>query len=283
MKKTALGIILFSILFFPLWVAGPSLIELPSSPNHSLISFPLTVMTLNLAHGRKDGFHQIFQDQQTIQTHLNEVAHVLDRERPQVVAFQEADGPSLWSGNFNHVQYLAQHAKYGYFGQGEHVKGLGLSYGTALLSLRPLQHPYSFTFFPSLPLPPKGFVVGSLQSEQGFIDIVSVHLDFARSSVRRRQMETMSHFLKFRNRSLIIMGDLNCEQQELQPLIEKLGVHPYQPESQHFNTFPTSTKQKRIDWILISEKLDFLDYQVLKDVLSDHFGVVAKLSVKSNR
>lgn len=278
-KKIAL-VVLLIIFFLPLLTVGPSLTGLSLYEGQSVASFPLKVMTLNLAHGRKEGFHQAFQSQQTIQSHLNEVVQVLKREQAQIVAFQEADGPSLWSGNFDHLQYLAEQANYHYFGRGEHVKGLGLSYGTALLSLQPLKQLYSLTFFPSLPLPAKGFVVGSLQGESGPIDVVSVHLDFARPFVRRRQMETMSHFLKFRERSLIIMGDFNCEWPELQSLIGKLDVHPYQSEATHLNTFPTSRRSNRIDWILISADLEFLTYQVLGDILSDHFGVIASLRVK---
>lgn len=40
---------------------------------------------------------------------------VITRENPHVVALQEADGPSFWSGKFNHVDYLARTGGYSYY------------------------------------------------------------------------------------------------------------------------------------------------------------------------
>lgn len=274
----------FSIL--PL-IKGPH--EITPTISHRVLSNPnnpqpplLKIMTLNLAHGRKDGFHQILQRKTTIAGHLNDIATVLQREQPTVVAFQEADGPSWWSGNFNHVHYLADHANYAYSVQGEHVKGLGLSYGTALLSKLPLKDAVSLTFTYTPPTPAKGFLVSTLDTGIN-INLVSVHLDFARSSVRRQQIEEMIQHLKPRGKPLIIMGDFNCEwtsETTLPFLAEQLNLHAYQPTATPLNTFPQSTKATRIDWILISAELEFVTYQVVEDVLSDHLGTVATLKVK---
>ena len=67
----------------------------------------LSVMTVNLAHGRGNGFHQLFQDGDRARENLDAVGVLIDRERPQIVALQEADAPSGWSGAFDHVGYLA--------------------------------------------------------------------------------------------------------------------------------------------------------------------------------
>jgi hypothetical protein len=67
----------------------------------------LRVATLNLAHGRKDSFNQLFVWESTFKENLNDVAEVLTRHRPHVVALQEADAVSRWSGSFDHVAYLA--------------------------------------------------------------------------------------------------------------------------------------------------------------------------------
>ena len=65
--------------------------------------FTLRVMTLNLAHGRGEAFHQLFQKSTTIIQNLDEISAMLKREQADVVALQEADAPSFWSGNFHHV------------------------------------------------------------------------------------------------------------------------------------------------------------------------------------
>ena len=70
----------------------------------------MKVMTLNIAHGRKDGPNQVFQKARTIKSNLDEIAEVVNREKPDVLALQEADGPSIWSGGLDQVKYLAEKA-----------------------------------------------------------------------------------------------------------------------------------------------------------------------------
>src|SRR5262249_24095113 len=66
----------------------------------------LRVMTLNLAHGRGLAPLQsrvlparFFTD------NLDVIAALIRRERPDLVALQEAELGSKWAGDFNHVRY----------------------------------------------------------------------------------------------------------------------------------------------------------------------------------
>jgi endonuclease/exonuclease/phosphatase family metal-dependent hydrolase len=70
------------------------------------------VATLNLAHGRKDSLNQLLLWTSTIKENLNDIADVLGQHKPHVVALQEADAASFWSGSFDHVEYLASNAHY---------------------------------------------------------------------------------------------------------------------------------------------------------------------------
>jgi endonuclease/exonuclease/phosphatase family metal-dependent hydrolase len=244
----------------------------------------LRVMTLNIAHGRSDGRHQALQGRGAIVSHLDRIAAVLRRERPEMVALQEADGPSSWSGRFDHVTYLAEHAPFCRSLRGEHVHGAGLHYGTALLSTREVHDPLSVTFAPSPPTFPKGFVVGAVRWPTGReTDIVSFHLDFSRDSVRRRQVADMVATLSARSRPMIVMGDANCgwadTDSPLRALVAGLDLHAFDPEDEAAVTFPTL--RRRLDWILLSRELEFIDYRVVPDVVSDHFGVVAEVRWRS--
>ncbi len=173
----------------------------------------LKVITLNLAHGRKDAWHQALLKRATIQANLDEVVRILQHEQPDVVALQEADAPSLWSGRFHHVAYLSEKTGIPYFVLGEHVRRMRLAYGTALVSRHHLQDATSYRFSPSPPTPLKGMVVGTIQwpgKDDVLLDLVSVHLDFSRKSVRRRQAREIIDRLAGRSRPLVLMGDFNC-------------------------------------------------------------------------
>ena len=108
------------------------------------------------------------------------------------------------------------------------------------------------------------------------LDVVSVHLDFARGSVRRRQVETMVSELSSRGRPMIVMGDFNCEwtgDGPLPTLAEGLRLTAYEPAARDMPTF--SASGKRLDWILLSPELEFVEYETLSDAVSDHRGVAA--------
>ena len=72
----------------------------------------MTLLTLNIAHGRKDGRNQMLQRTATIRRNLDDITRLLAQTSPALVALQEADGPSFWSGKFDHVKYLAKQAEF---------------------------------------------------------------------------------------------------------------------------------------------------------------------------
>jgi endonuclease/exonuclease/phosphatase family metal-dependent hydrolase len=252
----------------------------------------LKVLTLNIAHGRGvsiQPFKQVMQKKKTIEKNLGEIAAVIRRENADIVALQEADGPSIWSGNFNHVEKLAELAGYGHHFRGEHMKATKrLSYGTALLSHIPLASPESYRFERSVPTPRKGFVVATV-TVWAFgnreVDVVSVHLDFLRKGARNKQIKLLSEKLRGRKRPLIIMGDMNCEMAEkedsLNMLCSELNLHAWEPSSKSIPTFSSKKPKKRLDWILISEELEFISCRTIPDKVSDHLGVIAEIALKS--
>ncbi len=111
----------------------------------------LRVATLNLAHGRGmkvNPIGQIGLPRRTFEENLIAVAECIEREGPDVVALQEADAASDWSGDFDHVAFLAEAAGYPHDHHGLHAvferAGLTLRYGTALLARRELTNARSF-------------------------------------------------------------------------------------------------------------------------------------------
>jgi endonuclease/exonuclease/phosphatase family metal-dependent hydrolase len=258
--------------------------EVPAVPvdtgNHST----LRVMTLNVAHGRGEAFHQLLQKSDTIVRNLDEISAMLKREQPDVVALQEADAPSFWSGNFHHVDYLARQASFSSAVNGTHVDGPGLAYGTALLANTDLRFAESITFNPDLALTPKGFVVSTVEwpgQPHVQVDVVSLHLDFASEATRRQQALELIAFMRNRGRPMIVMGDFNADwggsDATVRLIAGELALNAYDPGGKGQNTFPYY--DKRLDWILVSSELEFREYQVVADTVSDHRGVIAELGL----
>ncbi|NQZ66979.1 MAG: endonuclease/exonuclease/phosphatase family protein [Lentisphaeria bacterium] len=240
----------------------------------------LMVMSLNLAHGRSDGRNQILQKNKTIRKNLITIADFLKEKNPAIVCFQEADKPSSWSGNFNHVENIAENAGYRDVAQGIHVKGLGLEYGTGIISKYEMNEAKSYTFNPSSPTFSKGFTCAQIRFENKKVDIVSVHLDFAKATVRKKQIEEMAVFLKARQNSIIVVGDFNSQWQDKNSAIKQfakaMDLKVYREDADDLQSF--SGLDKRLDWILISQDLEFNDYTVHPETLSDHLAVSTKVS-----
>ena len=260
----------------------------PDAPSAVANRPTLKVMTLNLAHGRKDGLNQLFISKATIRNNLGEIAAFLDKAGADVVALQEADAPSLWSGNFDHVALLAEQAGYPVFESSNQATSWFFSYGTALLSRVSLSGVQHHSFRPSPPTMSKGYTLGQIMwqpqaGEPVLVDIVSVHLDFSRKSVREQQSAELSETLAGRGNPMIIMGDFNsdwfADEEVVRSLAERTGLHVYQPEAGNFSTYRSSAR--RFDWILISKQLEFVSFEVMPDILSDHFAVVAEIAMKA--
>ena len=243
----------------------------------------LKVISLNLAHGRKLSFNQLFVNEEAFRKNLLDVAEFLKQENADVVALQEADQASSWSGDFNHVEFLAEAAGYPWFVSAVHVDNSFGTYGTAILSKVPSEKALGFTFAPTPPTTNKGYSLiqidwGTDNTQQKFlIDIVSVHLDFSRKSKREAQLDELALTLATRDNAAIILGDFNSEWLSEENVIQEFAEHgryrAYQPEVDAFHSY----SNKRLDWALISNELEFTDYYVADEELSDHKPVVVQL------
>lgn len=259
----------------------------PADTARAIINNPtLKVMLLNLAHGRKDGLNQLLKSAATIRRNLEEIARVLDERGADIVALQEADAPSFWSGGFDHVALLAEQAGYPFFESSNQANSWFFSYGTALLSRATLSGVVHHTFMPTPPTMNKGYTLGQVvwqagRAEPVLVDIVSVHLDFSRKQVREQQSAELSETLAGRGNPIIIMGDFNsdwsADEQVVRALAERADLHVYRAEAEDLATYSDT---KRYDWILVSKQLEFVSFEVLPDILSDHFAVVAEIAMQ---
>ena len=258
--------------------------EEPSEKDESA----LRLLTLNLAHGRRKGPHQLLQRAHRLRSNLAEVGTLLRTAEPDIVALQEADAPSAWSGNFCHVSHLSDLSGLDHVVHGPHTSfGIGrlqLECGTALLSRHELDEGRSVAFGQNW-RDNKGFVVGTVEVPQWNdrkILVASVHLDFLIPRVRRRQVQRLIETLADRDLPLILSGDLNCSPLEdpktITMLMHELDLRSCDPHL-HRPTYPSYRPLRRLDWILASPELRFLGNSTpLAHQVSDHLAVVADLA-----
>lgn len=263
-------------------------VQVPTAqPSH--IGATLKLLSVNLAHGRKDGLNQLLQSASTTRGNLLDIATIVEQSGAHVVALQEADAPSRWSGSFDHVSLLARQAGYPAYTRSSHAVSWLFSYGTALLSRASLLETVHHTFQPSPPTMNKGFTLARIAWKPGsdtktplYLDIVSVHLDFSRSRVREEQIAELIDVLSRRTNPRVVLGDFNSDwasdEAVLRSLVERSGLQVYRPQADDLGTY--NSGGRRLDWVLISGDLEFRSYGVLPDIVSDHLAVITEIGVK---
>jgi len=261
-----------------------------STMKHLVDKLTIKILSLNLAHGRKDSFSQFQVNEAETRENLLEIAEFLKRENADIVSLQEADKPSRWSGNFDHVEFLAREAGYPWYTHGSHSNNWIASYGTAVMSHFPIVGGYGFDFNPTPPSIRKGFTLAEIEwkpetdnQRKITIDVISVHLDFSSRSRRIEQITDMRKVLGDRANPVIVAGDFNSgwakSDQELQALARKRNLRAYLPDASHLNTYSDA----RLDWILISEEFIFCKYYNAADILSDHLAIISEIIWKDTK
>ena len=273
----------------PLYFPEPQHYQEPSAQVPAKVDDHLRFFSLNVAHARRNVPAQPYLGRRKAQQNLADIAETLRALAPDVVALQEVDGPSTWSGNFDHVAAIARQSGFVDHYRGDHNEfGIGrfrMAAGTALMARQPLLDPASHRFSISW-RDTKGFVVAALEVPEWdgrSVDVVSVHLDFLKPSVRRKQILRMVEELEHRPRPMVLLGDLNCcwqhEPRSMELLVRHLGLRAHEPDTPA-PTYPAHRPSRRIDWILASPELEFHGYHTVHAPLSDHLVLVADLTHK---
>ena len=247
-------------------------------PRHDV----LRVATLNMAHGRGLAASQLTQRRATHKANVDRIAEVVRRRNPGVLALQEADAASAWSGSFDHVGRLAQRAGYAHTYHGLHfdkqAAGLRLRYGTALLAHWPLLSPVNHTFT-GTPVVTKGLVAAEIEFAGRRLVVGSLHLYSKSKRIRQAEAAQVIELLLARQMPILLMGDFNCgwagEDDALCLIASRLNLRAYEPQAGYLDTFRAPNPRQRVDWILASPELEFVNYHTWAEQLADHLAVEA--------
>ncbi|AQA17343.1 hypothetical protein BST95_02965 [Halioglobus japonicus] len=261
--------------------SAESYCELGTDPANVFRGSTLDVATLNIAHGRGTKLNQLLLRQASIKENLDRVAATVNRSRAAVVALQELDVNSRWAGNFDHATYLLESSNVACSTLGLHAQNWLHQFGTGLLTTMRLSEPVATVFEPTPPTTTKGLIAATLRWDDGHseraVRIASVHLDFSRKNARQRQIEKIIAAVHATPLPMIIMGDFNetwnSKDSVIRRLVDEAGLVAFKPDAANLATYKT----KRLDWILISPELEFVEYKVSPELISDHQMVMAAL------
>lgn len=234
-------------------------------------------MTLNIVHGTRVPLPPALYPRGRLRANLDAIARVVVRERPDVVAMQEADG----GGRLDRVAYLAGAAALSELVHDATPRDPAMRHGAALLSRLSLSNTASSAFATGVG-DDKGWVVARVAAPGLVLDIASVHLAPFGAKRRRRQIERLVAELADRARPLVVLGDLNCPwrgpDEGVGLLARRLGLRPCDADPSPTHVF--AGVRQRLDWILVSDELEVRRHRTLPDRVSDHRAVLADLALR---
>lgn len=255
----------------------------------------LRLMTLNIAHGRGLSPYQGFHSAKSIERNLKRIAYLLRRVDADVVALQEVDEDSHWNKRIHLLNVLQEKSGYDESYLGVHNRRAGrlpLAYGNGMLSKFPIRHA-EHQAFGRASLGEKGFMCAELETEQGILPVINLHLDFKSRLRRIEQVERLTKFLEEKHYtsdmkphlSPIICGDFNSRQGKrtdavrhlFRYLLESLEYQLF-PKSKT-RTFPSFMPTHGLDFFFIPPTYKVENCEVLRSFVSDHRPVVLELSL----
>ena len=253
----------------------------------------LRLVTFNIAHGRGLTPIQGLTSPRKIRANLRGIATLLGRLKPDIVAMQEIDERSRWSGNFDQLDYLRVHARFPHsvFGINNRRAGLlNLCYGNALLCRDELLATETVVFGQRR-VGEKGFLFTEISVGGRRIPFVNLHLHAASRVQRMRQLGLLIAWLQAKRRlgsghwfmPPIICGDFNnshTRDDATAALLSHLSdTGDYTLYPQIGGTFPSPLPRRRLDFVFLPSQCRDVQCRVLRTLLSDHCPVLAEFSV----
>ena len=273
----------------------------------------LRVACYNIAHGRGlaesnwDG-----GDAATRLVRLDDIAELLREIDADIVVLNEVDFDTSWSNNVNQAAFLAEKAGYRF-----HVEERNLDFrvlhrtwrfGNAILSKYPISDAAavdlpSFAGWETMLAGKKRAVRCDVTAGQKKFRIFGLHLSHRSEEVRERSAAKVVQLVRESPHPCVVMGDLNSTPPGFPKSSETpdgknaittidtsadlhrqfVDVLAYGPQhALPFNeknlTFRADDPQIIIDWIYLSQSMEFEQYRTVNSLLSDHRPVVADFS-----
>ncbi len=255
----------------------------------------LRLLTYNIAHGRGLALHQSLRSEKKIRAQLLKIARLLVRLEVDIVALQEVDEDSRWSGSFDHLAYLAEHAGLAHVAFGITNRRVGryhLNYGNAILARFPISYVENHIFGPRK-VGEKGFMYCEVELPQGRLPLLNLHLNHSSRAARLKQAACLMEFLDAHGQQRaakcctppVICGDLNNPAHKpdatatLLGYLEQSADYTLLPKGSKTRTFPSVWPQRALDYIFLPAACTRPEAHVVRSLLSDHRPVLAEFSL----
>jgi endonuclease/exonuclease/phosphatase family metal-dependent hydrolase len=253
----------------------------------------IRLMTFNIAHGRGLNPIQGLSSARRIRSNLLKVARLITHMEADMVALQEIDQHSRWAGNFDHSEYLRQHAHMAHsaFGVNTRRDGLfNLRYGNATLSRMPIIESHTVVFGRSR-IGEKGFLCTEVDFDGKIIPLVNLHLHYRSRDQRLRQLDRLTDWLRSQHADHgarwsippIVCGDFNATNKASDATASLLShLHDFGDYSCHpvgENTFPSPWPSRTLDFVFLPSQCHHARSVVVNCMISDHRPVLVEFDV----
>jgi endonuclease/exonuclease/phosphatase family metal-dependent hydrolase len=256
----------------------------------------LRLLTFNIAHARGLAPHQGLRSLPQLRAQLLKIARLIVRVEADIVALQEIDQNSRWSGSFDHLQFLRDHTGLAHAMHSMNNRFPGryqLNYGNGILSRLPIVHAENVPFGKKR-VGEKGFLFVEFELARGRVPLLNLHLHHRSRPHRLRQVQRVMRFLdeqRVRRAAHwrvppILCGDLNNPAHSPDATAVLLG---YLEERDDYmllpkagkggRTFPSPWPARSLDFVYLPAVCPLQHTEVVRSYLSDHRPVLVEFQV----
>jgi endonuclease/exonuclease/phosphatase family metal-dependent hydrolase len=257
------------------------------------------LLTFNIAHARgASPVHQSLRSGARLRANLLKIARLIARLEADIVALQEIDQDSRWSGSFDHLEFLREHTGLAHAVHGVNNRRVGryhLNYGNAFLSRFPVHHHENVPFGRGT-VGEKGFLFAEFETPDGRLPVINAHLHHRSRPARLKQAAQLMHYLNLQRSHRqarwctgpILCGDLNnaagrpdATDALLSYLaqFEASALFPRGRAGRAPHTFPSVWPRRPLDYIYLPAVCTDPQSMVVRCFLSDHRPVLVEFNL----
>jgi endonuclease/exonuclease/phosphatase family metal-dependent hydrolase len=256
----------------------------------------LRLLSFNIAHARGLVPHQGLRTRPQLRAQLLKIARLVSRVEADIVALQEVDEHSRWSGSFDHLQFLRDHTGLPHAMHGVNSRHTGrypLNYGNGVLSRFPVLHAENVPF-ESRGVGGKGFLFVEIGLPHGRLPLLNLHLHHRSRPHRLRQVQRVLRFLdeqRIRRAAHwhvppVVCGDLNNPPHRPDATAVLLGYleerHDYvllPKAGRGGRTYPSPWPARALDFFFLPAACRLQHAEVVRSYLSDHRPVLVEFQI----